>query len=112
MELVFVTGRPPRWLYPLQKQLGHSGIVICSNGAVVWDLETEKALSSSVLGAESVFEARRIIKSIRPDALFAVETLTGFQLEPGFIENETSELLAEFTPPRRWPRRSRRMTPS
>ncbi|MDI2035170.1 5-amino-6-(5-phospho-D-ribitylamino)uracil phosphatase YitU [Paenarthrobacter nitroguajacolicus] len=98
VELVFVTGRPPRWLYPLQEQLGHSGIVICSNGAVVWDLETGKALSSSVLDAESVFEARRIIKSIRPDALFAVETLTGFQLEPGFIENETSELLAEFTP--------------
>ncbi|MEI2277611.1 HAD family hydrolase [Paenarthrobacter ilicis] len=98
VELVFVTGRPPRWLYPLQEQLGHSGIVICSNGAVVWDLETERALQSTALDAAAVFEARRIIKSLRPEALFAVETLTGFQLEPGFIENETSELLAQFTP--------------
>ncbi|WP_284979872.1 HAD family hydrolase [Arthrobacter sp. fls2-241-R2A-200] len=98
VELVFVTGRPPRWLFPLQEQLGHSGIVICSNGAVVWDLQTGTALSSSALDVPSVLEARRIIKSLRPDALFAVETLTGFQLEPGFIENETSELLAEFTP--------------
>ncbi|MFP3547769.1 HAD hydrolase family protein, partial [Rhizobium sp. SIMBA_035] len=97
MELVFVTGRPPRWLSPLQEQLGHSGIVICSNGAVVWDLQTGTALSSSALDVPSVLEARRIIKSLRPDALFAVETLTGFQLEPGFIENGTSELLAEFT---------------
>ena len=39
VELVFVTGRPPRWLHPLQEQLGHTGRVICSNGAVVWDLE-------------------------------------------------------------------------
>ena len=39
VELVFVTGRPPRWLHPLEEQLGHTGTVICSNGAVVWDLE-------------------------------------------------------------------------
>jgi Cof subfamily protein (haloacid dehalogenase superfamily) len=98
VELVFVTGRPPRWLYPLQEQLGHSGIVICSNGAVVWNLATGKPISSTALDIPAVFEARRIIKSIRPDALFGAETLLGFHLEPGFIENETSELLAEFSP--------------
>lgn len=98
VELVFVTGRPPRWLTPLQEQLGHSGTVICSNGAVVWDLAAEKALASHVLGMDAVLEASRIIKAIRPDALFAAETLTGFHLEPGFIENATSELLAEVIP--------------
>lgn len=98
VELVFVTGRPPRWLYPLQEQLGHTGTVICSNGAVVWDLEAERPLSSQALNFNTVMETRRIIKGLRPDALFAAETLTGFHLEPGFIENGTSELLAEFTP--------------
>lgn len=98
IEVVFVTGRPPRWLYPLREQIGHSGIVICSNGAVVWDLEADKLISANSLSIESVLEARRIIKQLRPDALFAAETLTGFHLEPGFIENQTSELLAEFTP--------------
>ncbi|AMB38842.1 hydrolase [Arthrobacter sp. NicSoilE8] len=98
VELVFVTGRPPRWLYPLEEQLGHSGIVICSNGAVVWDPAAGKPISSTALDITAVFEARRIIKSIRPDALFGAETLHGFHLEPGFIENETSELLGEFTP--------------
>ncbi|MEV8149300.1 HAD family hydrolase [Arthrobacter sp. NPDC080073] len=98
IEVVFVTGRPPRWLYPLREQIGHSGIVICSNGAVVWDLEADKLISANALSIGSVLEARRIIKQLRPDALFAAETLTGFHLEPGFIENETSELLAEFTP--------------
>jgi Cof subfamily protein (haloacid dehalogenase superfamily) len=98
VELVFVTGRPPRWLHPLQDQLGHTGTVICSNGAVVWDLETDRLVSAQTLSLDAVREARRIIKALRPASLFAAETLTGFHLEPGFIENGSSELLAEFTP--------------
>ncbi|WP_426997645.1 HAD family hydrolase [Pseudarthrobacter sp. N5] len=98
VELVFVTGRPPRWLHPLQDQLGHAGTVICSNGAVVWDLEADKVVSARTLALDAVLEARRIIKALRPSALFAAETLTGFHLEPGFIEIESSEILTEFKP--------------
>ena len=85
VELVFVTGRPPRWLHPLEEQLGHTGTVICSNGAVVWDLEEGRLVSARALTLDAVFETRRIIKQLRPSALFAAETLTGFHLEPGFI---------------------------
>ena len=98
VELVFVTGRPPRWLHPLEEQLGHTGTVICSNGAVVWDLEDNRLVSARALSLDSVLEIRRIIKGLRPTARFAAETLTGFHLEPGFIENGSSELLAEVTP--------------
>jgi Cof subfamily protein (haloacid dehalogenase superfamily) len=98
VELVFVTGRPPRWLHPLQDQLGHTGRVICSNGAVVWDLEADRLVSAKGLELPALFKVRQIIKDLRPSALFAAETLTGFHLEPGFIENDSSELLAQFTP--------------
>jgi len=98
VELVFVTGRPPRWLHPLEEQLGHAGTVICSNGAVVWDLEDNRLVSAQALSIEAVLEVRQIIRDLRPTALFAAETLTGFHLEPGFIENGSSELLSEFTP--------------
>ena len=98
VELVFVTGRPPRWLHPLEEQLGHTGTVICSNGAVVWDLEEDRVVSAQTMAIDDIFEIRRIIKKLRPTALFAAETLTGFHLEPGFIENGSSELLSEFTP--------------
>ncbi|AXJ09519.1 HAD family hydrolase [Arthrobacter sp. PM3] len=98
LELVFVTGRPPRWLHPLQDRLGHAGTVICSNGAVVWDLEADRVVSARTLDLDAVFEARRIIRKLRPSALFAAETLTGFHLEPGFLDNEASRLLTEFTP--------------
>jgi Cof subfamily protein (haloacid dehalogenase superfamily) len=98
LELVFVTGRPPRWLHPLQDRLGHTGTVICSNGAVVWDLEADRVLSARTLDLDAVFEARRIIRKLRPSALFAAETLTGFHLEPGFLDDKASRLITEFTP--------------
>lgn len=98
IQLVFVTGRPPRWLQPLGEQMGHSGTVICSNGAVVWDFDADRVISAELMSLAAVMEIRKIIKSLRPSALFAAETLTGFHLEPGFIDNESSELLAQFTP--------------
>ncbi len=98
VEVVFVTGRPPRWLHPLREQLAHTGTVICSNGAVVWDLETDRLVSAKTMGLNAVFEAREIIQGLQPSALFAAETLAGFHLEPGFIEHGSTELLAEFTP--------------
>ncbi|MCB5280402.1 MULTISPECIES: HAD family hydrolase [unclassified Arthrobacter] len=98
IELVFVTGRPPRWLHPLEEQLGHTGTVICSNGAVVWDLEANRLLSARALQLDAVFETRRIIRRLRPSAFFAAETLTGFHLEPGFLDDGASRLLAEVTP--------------
>jgi hydroxymethylpyrimidine pyrophosphatase-like HAD family hydrolase len=64
----------------------------------VWDLEEDKLVSARTMALADMFEARRIIKSLRPTALFAAETLTGFHLEPGFIENDTAEILSEFTP--------------
>jgi hypothetical protein len=100
VELVFVTGRPPRWLHPLQDQLGHAGTVICSNGAVVWDLETEQHGVRPYAGASNpCWKSAASSRQLRPAAVFAAETLTGFHLEPGFIENESSELLSGASSP-------------
>ena len=83
LELVFVTGRPPRWLHPLQDQLGHTGTVICSNGAVVWDLEADRMLSARTLDLDAMFEARRIIQRLRPSRCSQPKPLPGSHLEPG-----------------------------
>src|SRR6476661_7462446 len=66
VEIVFVTGRPPRWLDPLREQIGHTGTVICSNGAVVYDLVREKVISSHLLSRQVVLQARTIIKELVP----------------------------------------------
>ncbi|WP_026556545.1 HAD family hydrolase [Arthrobacter sp. 35W] len=85
VDIVFVTGRPPRWLEPLRRQIGHTGTVICSNGAVVYDLATESVVSSHLLPWETVAGARKIIRSLVPESHFAAESLDGFHLEPGFL---------------------------
>lgn len=84
IEIVFVTGRPPRWLVPLEEQLDFDGTVICSNGAVVYHLADHKVLSAQLLPHDSVFQAVKVIKNMYPTAAFAAETIKGFHIEPGF----------------------------
>ena len=97
VEVVFVTGRPPRWLHPLREQLGHTGTVICSNGALTYDLEAERVLDAHLLAPEDVYAARDIIRGLFPAATFAAETVSGFKVESGFADTATSELLGGLT---------------
>lgn len=94
VDIVFVTGRPPRWLDPIREQIGHTGTVICSNGAVTYDLPTETVLSSHLLPWETVERARSIILRLAPTARFAIETLAGFHVEPGFLAPEQRVLVS------------------
>ncbi len=98
VEIVFVTGRPPRWLTPVAEQIGHRGRVICSNGAVVYDLESGQVLSAQALPYQNILDVRRIILHLHPSVTFAAETTEGFQLEPGFIQPGSVELLDGIVP--------------
>lgn len=98
VEIVFVTGRPPRWLDPLREQLDQVGTVICSNGAVTYDLAGERLIRAQTLERRSVLEVRGIIRELYPAATFAAETVAGFHLEPGFVEPGSVELLAGIEP--------------
>ncbi|WP_309070794.1 HAD family hydrolase [Arthrobacter sp.] len=97
VEVVFVTGRPPRWLQPL-RELGFKGTVICSNGALTYDLGREEVLASHLLDGESIFEAQRIIRDLYPAARFAAETVESFLIEPGFADPGSVELLGATEP--------------
>ena len=37
LEVVVATGRPPRWIFPIVEALGDRGLVVCANGASVYD---------------------------------------------------------------------------
>lgn len=86
LHVVFVTGRPFRWLEPVQRAFGHLGTVICSNGALVYDLEAERILASHTMSGATVMEVQHRIRSREPGATFAAETLEGLLLEPGFLD--------------------------
>jgi Cof subfamily protein (haloacid dehalogenase superfamily) len=96
MHIVFVTGRPVRWLEPIRKAFGHLGAVICSNGAVLYDLETERLLSAETIEPELLIEAKRIILHAEPSATFAAETTRGLHLEPGFADSAQASRLEAF----------------
>ena len=47
--VVFCTARPHRGLTELAEATGHRGVVICNNGAMLWDLHTESVIEASPL---------------------------------------------------------------
>lgn len=98
IDIVFVTGRPPRWLDPIREQLGHTGTVICSNGAVTYDLAADKVIDSHVLDWDTVEHVRTIVTGLAPKPYFALESLTGLHVEEGFYGNRTSPFGAGIIP--------------
>ena len=73
--VVLVTGRPPRWLTGIAEATGHHGMAICANGALVYDLHTDRVVESHPL---SVGVARDLVTSLQaaiPELHFAVESV-------------------------------------
>ena len=75
-ELVFVTGRPPRWMAPIADATGHRGVAICANGALVYDLATERVVESRLLEGAAVKELIQSLRDAVPGVRFAVESET------------------------------------
>jgi Cof subfamily protein (haloacid dehalogenase superfamily) len=74
--VVLVTGRPPRWIAPVADATGHQGVVICSNGAIIYDLHTESIVDSTLIPVEVLVKTVAILLEALPDLAFAVETGT------------------------------------
>jgi Cof subfamily protein (haloacid dehalogenase superfamily) len=74
--VVLVTGRPPRWIAPVAEATGHHGVVICSNGAIIYDPHTESIIGSTLIPVEVLVKTVSILLEALPDLSFAVETGT------------------------------------
>ena len=51
--IVFVTGRPPRWMHDVAEQTGSRGLAIYSNGALVYDLGTRAVVLGRLLAPDA-----------------------------------------------------------
>ena len=91
VQVVFVTGRPPRWVLPIAELTGHRGTVLCGNGAAVLDLATGDVVESHPLGVLDVVDAATRLRNRLPGAVFALETMTGYRREPAFETRQSSE---------------------
>jgi Cof subfamily protein (haloacid dehalogenase superfamily) len=85
VPVVLVTGRPARWMGEVADRLGHTGIAVCANGAVLYDLHTEQVVSSEPLAVAVGLDVARRLRAAVPGVAFAVETTTGFGHEPTYV---------------------------
>lgn len=78
IDLVAVTGRPPRWTVDLG--LG-PGLAICSNGALVVDLDTGEVVAEHTLDPAVGAEVVARLRALHPDGMMAVEFADGVAME-------------------------------
>jgi HAD superfamily hydrolase (TIGR01484 family) len=83
--VLFCTARPHRGLTELADATGHRGVVICNNGAMLWDLHTESVIESSPLEPAIARELVALLEAEVPGGAWAVERTGGFGHEPGYV---------------------------
>lgn len=84
VDVVFVTGRPPRWMAPIVEATGHQGLAICLNGGVVLDLHTNEVLDVEAIPPAVVLDMAARLRAHLPGVSFAVETARGFGCEADY----------------------------
>jgi HAD superfamily hydrolase (TIGR01484 family) len=82
--VALVTGRPPRWMAPVAAATGHTGVAVCANGALLYDMHTERVLSSTLLEPATQRRVAARLREAVPGLRFAVEYGPGFGHEPGY----------------------------
>jgi Cof subfamily protein (haloacid dehalogenase superfamily) len=98
VDVVFVTGRPSRWMAPVAESTGHTGIAVCGNGAVVYDLAAARIVRTRALSVQAVHDTVSALRAVLPGAVFALEALTGYRREPQFLPHHEAASAAMAAP--------------
>src|SRR4051794_24781775 len=88
VTVVFVTGRPIRWMEPLWHHVGDHGLAVCSNGAIVYDVPARAVAQARPIPREVGLEVARLVRAELPGSVFALEKATGFGKEPSFVPTD------------------------
>jgi Cof subfamily protein (haloacid dehalogenase superfamily) len=84
LTVVFVTGRPPRWLHEVAEATGHTGIAVAANGAMLYDLHDETVVAEHLIDAGALAEVTRALRAAFPSVSFGIEYGQGFGYEPDY----------------------------
>lgn len=84
VRVVFVTGRPPRWMAEVAEATGHRGLAVCANGAYVYDLHKESIVETFAMSAETARLVVDRVRGVMPESAFGIETADGFGHEPAY----------------------------
>lgn len=84
IQVVFVTGRPPRWMQQVSPHIGGHGVAICSNGGAIVDVRRGELLETFPLRTEDVLTLVTTLRAALPGVAFAFEHPGGWAREPGY----------------------------
>lgn len=83
-EIVFVTARAPRGVDAIAEAAGVSGLAVCSNGAIVYDLATREIVTRHDLDLAVTADLAATLAEALPGVAFAAETGSRVLVEPGY----------------------------
>lgn len=85
VTVVFVTGRPIRWMDDIWAHVGHHGLAICSNGGIVYDVSCSSVTMARSIERSLGLSVTESLRTAIPGTSFAVEKVDGFGREPAFL---------------------------
>lgn len=85
LVLLSVTARPPRRVRQIAAELGLSGLAICSNGSVLYDVDSGRSLTERRLSLEVILALVRRMRAGAPGVAFAVEAGANYGCEHGYV---------------------------
>jgi hypothetical protein len=71
--VTFATGRPPRWLFDVSNATAHTGLAVAANGAVIFDLATDKVIAEHLLTVDLLNEVTAALRAKYPQVVFGIE---------------------------------------
>lgn len=71
--VVIATGRPPRWIPPVVEALGERGLVVCANGASVYDPARHELVERTDIAPEVALTLVDDLQAAFPEAVLGVE---------------------------------------
>jgi Cof subfamily protein (haloacid dehalogenase superfamily) len=84
VQVVFVTGRPIRWMDSLWEHVGDHGLAICSNGGILYDVGSHSVLRSRTIPRDVGLSVVERIRAAVPGSFFALEKADGFGHEESY----------------------------
>lgn len=91
IQIVFVTGRPSRWLTPIREQTDFDSYAICSNGAVVYHLGANEVKTTNGADAQVIRGVHQRLEPVFPQATYTLETVDTVYIQGDYEGGEVLE---------------------
>src|SRR5690625_3843907 len=86
LRVILATGRPPRWIPPVTDQIGQRGLVVCANGASVYDPVLDELIERTDIAPDDAASMVDDLAVAFPDAIFSVEQGMEFGIDKRLVE--------------------------